>query len=176
MDSARWSRRTKLLAVVAVGLQWLLLTIALGTIIVYTDQSMEGLLGYQLNGGYAFFGAALIGFLMGATIERSPALVTMVIASCAGGAGIYVAVLFLPVWTGTLVHTVGLENFATTRAMLYFGLAAVPVSLGAMAGRLLATTIPGGDLLNRRRNDHMPRWWLDRNASEEARQEASRPQ
>lgn len=160
---------------IAIGfaiLQWLLLTFALGTMIIYTDQSMEGLLGYQLDSGYAFFGAIVIGFLIGATIERTKLLIIMVILTCVAAAGLYMAILYFPVWTGTIVHTVGLQNFASTRAMLYFGLAGVPVALGALTGRLLGPLIPGGDLLRRVKPEDAPRWWLDQAPRDDAQQEA----
>lgn len=160
--------------VLAVGVQWVLLTLALGTMIIYADRSLEGLIGFHLDSGYAFIGGALIGFLMGATVERTRALIPMVFMCCATASGIYVALLFYPVWTGTLVHTVGLENFATTRALLYFGLSAVPVSIGAMAGRLLGPLIPGGDLLRRSDGADRPAWWLDRSSSDETAGEVTR--
>lgn len=162
------------LGLVAAAIQWVLLTFALGTMIIYTDRSLEGLLGFHLDSGYAFIGGLLVGFLMGATIERARALVPMVFFSCAGAAGVYVALLLYPTWTGKLVQTVGLENFATTRAILYFGLAAVPVSLGAMAGRLFGAMLPGGDLLRRSDGADRAGWWLDRAPADEAPGEATR--
>ena len=151
--------------------QWSLLTIALGTMAIYTDRSMEGLLEFHLDSAWAFVGAMLVGYLLGATIEHAKWLIAMVVGSCAAAAGIYVALLFFPVWTGTLVQTVGLENFATTRALLYFGLSIVPVSLGALAGRLTAGWIPGGDLLERGEDGDGDGWWLDRTSSDDATSE-----
>lgn len=168
-DGARPLRdRLEIVAVAASAVQWLLLTIALGAIVIYTDRSMEGMIGYHLDGGYAFFGAILIGFLMGATIERSTALVVMVFLSCVCAAGMYVAVLYYPVWTGKLVETIGLENFATTRALLYFVLTSIPMSLGAMAGRLAGSFLPGGDLRASASKQSETRWWLDRTPSDDA--------
>ncbi len=161
------------IAIVFGTLQWFLMTFALGTLIIYTDRSMEGLLGYHLDSGYAFFGAVVIGFIVGATIERTKLLIAMVIVMCVAGAGIYVALLYYPVWSGVLVHTVGLENFASTRAMLYFGLSAVPVALGAMTGRLLGPLLPGGDLIQRGSAAQASQWWLDRSTRDEAQREAS---
>ncbi len=168
------NRRTLQIGIVVSAIQWLLLTTALGTMVVYTDRSFEGIVGYHLDSGYAFLGAGFIGFLMGATIERNKALIPMAILSCVGASGIYVSLLFYPVWTGTLVQTVGLENFASTRALLYFGLTVVPVSLGAMLGRLLANTIPGGDLLHRSEGAERYEWWLNRKQADDAQKETSR--
>ncbi|CAN5828780.1 hypothetical protein BH23CHL2_BH23CHL2_13840 [soil metagenome] len=164
--SPRWTRTEKI--AVAVGaVQWLLLTSALGAIIIYADRSLEGLIGYHLDSGFAFFGAAVIGFLMGATIERTKILVALVVLSCVCGSGVYVSLLYYPVWTGILVETVGLENFATTRGLLYFCLAIIPMSIGAMAGRLLSTFLPGGDLLSKSRMRTDSRWWLDRTPTDD---------
>lgn len=154
--------------VIAAFVQWALMSVALGTMIIYTDRSMEGLLGFHLESGYAFLGATIIGYIMGATVERTKLLVLMAFSSCAAGAGIFVALLFYPVWTGTLVQTVGLENFASTRALLYFGISLVPVSLGTLTGRLTAGLIPGGDLLRRSNGASQDRWWLDRAPRQDA--------
>jgi hypothetical protein len=156
---ARLGRRT---VIALAALQWVLLTIALGALVVHTDRSLEGLLGLHIQGSYAFFGALLIGFLLGATIENTRALIALAFFCCAGGAAIFIAVILLPVWTNTIMGTTGLENFATTRALLYFGLAIIPVSIGALAGRLLGPTIPGGDLLDDRRKQDGSEWWLNR--------------
>jgi len=108
---------------------------------------------------------------MGATVERSRTLILMAFLSCVAASGFYVSVLFYPVWTGTLVQTVGLENFASTRALLYFGITAVPVSLGAMLGHLLAKTIPGGDLLRRSDDANRYEWWLSRESTDDSQHE-----
>jgi hypothetical protein len=110
---------------------------------------------------------------MGATVERTKTLIAMIIASSVAGAGIYVTLLFFPVWTGKLVQTVGLENFATTRGLLYFGIASVPMALGGLFGRLLGPSLPGGDLLSRQKRADEHRWWLDRSSPEEPGQEPS---
>jgi hypothetical protein len=168
------NRRKMQIGVVVTAFQWLLLTSALGTMVVYTDRSFEGILGFHLDSGYAFVGAGFIGFLMGATIERSKALIPLALLSCVAASGIYVSLLFYPVWNGTLVQTIGLENFASTRALLYFGLTVVPVSFGAMLGRLLANTIPGGDLLRRSEGAERYEWWLNRKQTEDAQRETPR--
>jgi hypothetical protein len=97
-------------------------------------------------------------------------LIAMVLLSCVAASGLYVALLFYPVWSGNLVQTVGLENFASTRALLYFGLSVVPVSLGAMMGRLLGNLLPGGDLLTNAERAAQRRWWLDRPQPDDARE------
>ncbi|MEZ4522324.1 MAG: hypothetical protein R3A46_11880 [Thermomicrobiales bacterium] len=172
MDLDMTDARTRTrIGIGVVALQWLLLTFALGVMIIYTDQSLNGLIGLHLDSGYAFVGATIIGFLMGATVERTKALVPMVALCCLGGSAVYVALLFFPVWTGKLVQTVGLENFASTRALLYFGLSIVPVSLGAMTGRLVGSLVPGGDLLRRRRDDARDNWWLARSEAKDGKRE-----
>ena len=169
-------RRPELSNTVGIGiaiLQWVLLTIALGVMMVYTDRSMEGLLGLHLDSAVAFLGATIVGYLLGATINHIKLLTLMVTVSCAAAAGIYVALLFYPVWTGTLVHTVGLENFASTRALLYFGLSMVPVSFGAFIGHLTAGWVPGGDLLKRSRVSSEATWWLERPSRDDTPTESS---
>lgn len=165
---SRFRDRIDGVAVTVATVQWLLLTIALGAIVIHTDRSLEGMIGFHLDGGYAFLGAILIGFLMGAAVERTKALVVMVFLSCVCASGMYVALLYYPVWTGKLVETIGLENFATTRALLYFVLASIPTALGAMAGRLAGSFIPGGDLRTKASDRSETRWWLDRSPTDDA--------
>ena len=143
-------------------LLWACLTIALAAMVIHTDRSLEGLIGWHVDSGLAFFGAVIVGMFMGALIENTKALIPSILLSAAVAAATYVSLLYYPVWRGTLVETVGLENFATTRALLYFGITVIPLSIGAVAGRLLGPMIPGGDLLSRRRNAGRETWWLDR--------------
>ncbi len=159
--------RTRIGLIVAGTLIWTACTMALGTLVIHTDQSLRGILGFHIDGGYAFVGATLIGFILGVTFERPSVLVPLTLLCCAGGAAMYAALLFTPVWTGVLIQTTGLENFASTRALLYFGLAIIPLSMGAVAGRLLGTLIPGGDLLAEPRGAYSERWWLDRKSVED---------
>jgi hypothetical protein len=161
-DSKRTVKISRGVVVALVGLQWLLLTSALGALVIYTDRSLEGLLDLHVEGGYAFFGAVLIGFLLGATIENNKTLIAMTILCCAGAAALFVAIILLPVWTNTIIGTTGLENFATTRALLYFGLAIIPVSMGALGGRMIGPLLPGRDLLADPRESERELWRLDR--------------
>jgi hypothetical protein len=161
-DNHRTNRAGRGVVVALAALQWLLLTSALGALVIYTDRSLEGLLGLHIEGGYAFFGALLIGILLGATIENNKALIAMTILCCAGAAAMFVAIILLPVWTNTIIGTTGLENFATTRALLYFGLEIIPVSMGALGGRMFGPLLPGRDLLADPRESEREVWPLDR--------------
>jgi hypothetical protein len=156
------------------AVQWLLLTATLGALIIHTDRSFEGLIDYHIQAGYAFFGALLIGVLFGATIESSKVLAALVLLACATAAGMYVAVLYTPVWTGVIVSTPGLQNFATSRSILHFGLIVVPTAMGAVLGQLIGPMLPGGDLLKDPRRYESENWWLTRRSRDQGEAEAGR--
>lgn len=161
-NNLRRKLQTRPAMIVVGAVFWLLLTITLGTLIIYTDRSLEGLIGFHLSAGFAFFGALVIGMLFGATIEHTRVLVAMTVLSSVSAAGMYVALLYTPVLTDVIVATPGLQNFASTRAILYFGLAIIPMALGAVFGQLIGPMIPGGDLLAEPRNRDADDWWLTR--------------
>ncbi|HLT21731.1 MAG TPA: hypothetical protein VKZ96_19910 [Thermomicrobiales bacterium] len=167
-NDLRAALRTRAGMLMVGALQWLLLTGTLGALVIYTDRSLQGLIGYHLQAGYAFFGALVIGLLFGATIERTRVLSVVVLTACAAAAGMYAAVLYLPVWTGVIVSTSGLQNFATSRSILHFGLMLVPTGIGAVAGQLLGPMIPGGDLLQDPKRYEAEDWWLTRRSRGES--------
>ncbi|MFW6075106.1 MAG: hypothetical protein ACOC9Y_05885 [Chloroflexota bacterium] len=146
------------------ALQALALTIALGALLVRSDDSIEGLLGGQIDLSYLFIAGFAAGLLMGITLPIPKVLFPVTFLMCLGAASAYVALLFAPTWEGVTVRTGALETFATTRALLYLGLTLVPTWLGALFGNL------GSDLLGRHgeilpphdRDDQQAASWWER--------------
>lgn len=143
------------------SLQWICLTVAMGALMVRTEPSVEGLIGAQLDLSYVFFGAFLAGLLLGLTIPQPVVLYPLTLLMCVGAGVIFVSFLFSPTWADITVRTTALENFATTRAVLYGGLMLVPAGIGALLGNLVSGIIgPYGEILPPADDSFTgPSWW-----------------
>lgn len=143
-----------------IALQWLCLTAAMGALMVRTESSVEGLIGAQFDLSYVFLGAFIAGLLLGLSITKALVLFPLVVLMCVGAGAIFVGFLFSPTWADITVRTTALENFATTRAVLYGGLMLVPAGLGALAGHLLSGMIMDyGEILSEDAAATGPSWW-----------------
>lgn len=155
-------RRRQLLRGVVVAIQAILLTIAVGALIVHADNSLEGLVTPRISFTPLFGGAFLAAVLMGLTVRKPIVLYPLVLLMSLGAASMLTALLLAPTWSGTIGRTNALENFATTRAFLFAGLVAVPMLIGALAGNLLSNLVgEWGEILPPIRDsaDEMPSWW-----------------
>lgn len=146
------------------SLQWICLTVAMGALMVRTEPSVEGLIGGQFDLSYVLLGAFVAGLLLGLSIPRPLVLYPLTILMCVGAGTIFVSFLFSPTWTDITVRTTALENFATTRAVLYGGLMLAPAGLGALLGNLVSGIIgPYGEILPADDDSFTgPSWWETR--------------
>jgi Na+/glutamate symporter len=135
-DIARIERRTLLRAALIAG-QWLLLTIALGAVIVRTERTFEGLISPRYDSSSVFIAAFLAALLLGITISSPRALAVAVALLCIGASGLFILLLYIPAWEGTILRTEALDNFALDRGMVLTLLLALPASIGALGGWFL---------------------------------------
>lgn len=129
-------RRNQLLRAGLVALQWLLLTVALGAVVVYCSDALEGFISPNLESGFMFFGAFVLAFLLGISIESFKVLMPLAVLMCVGASIIFVMVVFSPTYAEITIRTVQLENYATTRAFLFTALMFLPAVVGAGLGNL----------------------------------------
>lgn len=128
--------RNQLLRVGLVALQWLLLTVALGAVVVYSSDALEGYISPTLESGFIFFGAFAMAFLLGISIESFKVLMPLAVLMCVGASIIFILVIFSPTYAEITIRTVQLENYATTRAFLFTTLMFLPAVVGAGLGNL----------------------------------------
>lgn len=155
-------QRRQLLRGAVVTVQCILLTIAIGALIVHADTSLEGLITPRISFTLLFGGAFLAAVLLGLTIRKPIVLYPLMLVMSLASASVLAAVLLAPTWSGAIVRTNALENFATTRAFLFAGLVAVPMLIGALVGNLLSNVVGNwGEILPpiRDASDDMPSWW-----------------
>lgn len=145
-------------------MQWLALTIVLGAIIVRTEQTFEGLISPRFDSSSIFIGAFLASILLGLTIE-SPKMLTVAVALlCAGAALLFVGVLYVPAWEGTILRTEALDNFAIDRSLVLTLLMLLPATVGGLAGYFLGGLLDSRqEVLSDVRDDTSEQsWWTKR--------------
>lgn len=135
--------RTKrvLLRATGIGVQWIGLTIALGSLVMRSDQSFSQLISPHLGAAPVFFAAAVAGFLLGLTIEspRYLAPLAILMAICASA---FVGLLsYAPVVDGLLVRTPGLDNYVAQRILLMTLIIMMPMIPAAVGGNLLGSNL-----------------------------------
>lgn len=136
MTSIRKITRRQLLRIGIIALQWLLLTIALGAVVVYSSDALEGFITPNLESGFMFFGAFVFAFLMGISIESFKVLMPLAVLMCIGASIVFIMVVFSPTYAEVTIRTTQLENYATTRAFLFTVLMFLPAVVGAGFGNL----------------------------------------
>lgn len=122
---------------IAIGVQWLGLTIGLGSLVMRSDTSFSDVISPHLGAAPMFFGAVIAGVLLGLTLESPKLLIPLVLLLCVGAASFIGVLVYSPVVDGLVVRTNALDNFVTQRTVvvsLVLGMGAVP---GALVGNLL---------------------------------------
>lgn len=135
MRRAHLSRRT-LIRVGIVALQWVLLTLALGAVVVYSADSLRAFIEPNLDGSFVFLGAFIAAFILGMSIESFKVLMPLAVLMCVVAAIIFAMVLFAPTFADVTVRTNSLENYAWTRVFLFTVLMFLPAVVGAGFGNL----------------------------------------
>jgi hypothetical protein len=159
----RLDRRTLLRAGLIAG-QWLLLSIALGAVIVRTERTFEGLIAPRYDSSSVFIAAFLCALLLGITIGAPRVLAAAVALMCLGATGLFVLMLYIPAWEGTVLRTEALDNFALDRALILPLLMALPASIGALGGWFLGAAFnPAQEVFPPDRPAGAePSWWSQR--------------
>jgi hypothetical protein len=163
----------------AIGLQWLALTTAVGSLVMRSDQSYAQLISPHLGAFPVFMGAIIAGFLLGLTVESPKALAPLVI-SMALGAAMFVGVLaYAPVVDGILLRTPSLDNYVSQRVILIFLILLIVSIPAAVGGNLL-----GSNLRVRQEIAHHPEdleyeqetpWWEQRHRSDSDQETGHHP-
>jgi Na+/glutamate symporter len=166
-DRVRIERRTLLRAGLIAG-QWLLLTIALGAVIVRTERTFEGLIAPRYDSSSVFIAAFLAALLLGITISSPRALAAAVALLCSGANGLFILLLYIPAWEGTILRTRALDNFALDRALVVPLLMTLPASIGALGGWFLGAAFsPAQEVFPPDRpENHERSWWSQRSGND----------
>jgi hypothetical protein len=134
------STRT-IIRAIAIGLQWLALTSALGALVVRSDQSYEQLISPHFGALPVFIGALIAGFLLGLTIESPRWLAPLVILMALGSAMFVGVLAYAPVVDGILMRTASLDNYVAQRVILMALILLIVSVPSAVGGNLI-----GGNL------------------------------
>lgn len=135
-DGGLLNRRT-LVRAAAIGLQWLFLAIALGSLVMRSDTSFSDVVTPHLGAAPMFVGAVIAGALLGLTIESPKVLAPLVVVLCVVSAGAIGVMAYAPVVDGVQVRTTFLDNFVSQRVLIV----SIILSIGAVPGSV------GGNLL-----------------------------
>lgn len=117
-----------------IALQWSLLTLALGAVVVYSADSLRTFIEPNLDGSMVFVGAFVAAFLLGLSIESFKLLMPLAVLMCFTAAMIFAMVFFAPTFADVTVRTSSLENYAATRVFLFSVLMFLPALVGAGLG------------------------------------------
>jgi hypothetical protein len=129
------SSRTQriIIRVTVIGLQWVALTTALGSLVMRSDQSYSQLISPHLGAVPVFLGALVAGFLLGLTVE-SPKYLAPLVITMAIGAAMFIGILvYAPVVDGILLRSPSLDNYVSQRVIL-LALILIIVSIPAAVG------------------------------------------
>jgi hypothetical protein len=121
----------------AIGAQWLALTIALGALVMRSDESFSEVISPNFGAMPVIFGAMLAAFLLGLTIESPRYLAPLVILMALVSSTFIGVISYAPIVEGLLVRTTSLDDFVAQRVIimtLIMMLAMVPATV---AGNLL---------------------------------------
>lgn len=131
--------RRNLIRVTAIGVQWLCLTVALGSLVMRAERSFEELISPHLGAAPMFVGAFIAAFLLGMTVERPRYLIVLVLAMCVCAATAIAVLSYAPVVDGVLLRTTALDNYVAQRVLILTLLQLMAVGPGAAAGNLLGS-------------------------------------
>ncbi len=144
------------------AVQWLGLTVAIGATLVRADSAMVASIGGSVGLWTVGLVAIVAGLLLGLSVPDARLLYPLAFLMCAGAAGCLVLLVYSPAWAGAIERTVTLDNFATTRGVLYTGLLLLPVGIGALTGQLLSGSLAThGEILEPDNGEDAPRSWWD---------------
>lgn len=127
------SQKRIIIRAIAIGLQWIALTIALGAVVMRADESYSEVISPTFGAAAVFFAAAIAGFLMGLTVEAPKFLAPMVILMAIVSASFIGVLTYAPVVDGVLVRTPSLDNWVSQRVILMaliIIMAMIPTSVG----------------------------------------------
>lgn len=131
------SRNRKIaIRVALISLQWVLLTLALGAVVVYSADSLRSFIEPNLDGSMVFVAAFITAFLLGMSIDSFKVLMPLAVLMCLTAAMVFAMVLFAPSFADVTVRTNSLENYAATRVFLFTVLMFLPAIVGAGFGNL----------------------------------------
>jgi hypothetical protein len=122
---------------VAIGVQWIALTVALGALVMRADTSYSELITPSFGAAPVFFGAMIAGFLLGLTIESPRFLAPLVILMCMVSAGFVGVLTYAPVVDGILIRTPSLDNYVSQRVILMTLIMIMATIPSTVAGNLL---------------------------------------
>lgn len=162
------------LRVALISLQWLALTIAVGSFVMRSDASYEELITPHL-GALPLVGAAIVaGFLLGITVEPPRVAVVLTLLMCFGAVTFVGIMAYAPVADGELLRTAALDNFVIRRMfllMMIISIAAVPASI---IGNLVGGNLNPDQEIARHPEDayHQGKtpWWEQRYGAESREQ------
>lgn len=130
------NRRTLIRAAV-IGVQWLFLVFALGSLVMRSDTSFSDVVSPHLGAAPMFIGAIVAGALLGLTIESPKTLAPLVVLLCVVSAGAIGVLAYAPVIDGVQVRTTFLDNFVSQRVLIVSMILAIGAVPGSVGGNLL---------------------------------------
>ena len=176
MKAIRKPTRRQLARVGILALQWLLLTIALGAVVVYSADSFEGHITPNLDGSLIFLGAFVAAFVLGMSVESFKVLMPLTLLMIFGAGLVFVFVLFAPSYAEVTIRTTALENHAATRVFLFSALMFLPAVVGAGFGNLAGGYFQDNILgpLDQQDGVDMSSWYARRNQAAAPTDQVSR--
>jgi hypothetical protein len=130
-------RRRTLIRVLAIALQWVGVTTALGALAIRSDISFERFITPHWGAAPVFLGAFVGAFLLGLTLESPKALGALALLMCFVAASFVGIVLYAPVWDGTILRSNALDNFVSQRVLVLAMLMVMAALPGAAGGNLV---------------------------------------
>lgn len=133
--------RTKrvIIRAIAIGVHWIALTVALGSLVMRADTSYSELITPSFGAAPVVFGAMIAGFLLGLTIESPRFLAPLVILMCMVAAGFVGVLTYAPVADGLLIRTPSLDNYVSQRVVLMTLIMMITTIPTTVAGNLLGS-------------------------------------
>lgn len=135
------STRRTLVRATAIGVQWLFLVIALGSLVIRSDRAFDDVISPHFGSVPMVIGAIVAGFLLGLTIESPKVLGPLVVLLILCAACFIGVINYAPVVDGVLMRTTGLDNYVTQRVVIVTLILILGTAPGAIAGNLLGTLL-----------------------------------
>ncbi len=151
--------RLSLVRIALFILQWCLLTVGLGAVVVYSAPDLDGLISPHFDLTLMIAAALVMAAVLGLIVRSMIVAILLSVLMCAGSTLMFAITMFAPTFNGAVVRTGDLENFVTTRMLLYALLMVIPALIGVLIGNLA-----GGALDERReilteRTESQRGWW-----------------